>query len=429
MQIKPRTVIVFLVMLGFVYALVKLVSFKALVLFFNVLLVFINSVFLFAFFEVPAQQKQKPQKWPFISIVVPNYNGEKTLRKCLDAVKAMRYSGRKEIIVVDDGSKDSSVKILRAISGIKLIAKKQNAGKGAALNAGIAACRGDAIVTIDSDTYPAPDSLEKMVPLLRLEDGIGAVTGFVRAANAKGIVEKIQQVEYLVAFGFFQSVLSDINAILVTPGPMSVYSAKAMGEIGGFDEANITEDMEIAFRLRSHGYKIVTNTDTKIYTEVPTTVTHLFRQRVRWYRGKFFNTVKYGNMLFNPKFGEFGMFTFPFSVIVEWCVVLFVFIFIAANIENAGRFAGLLAQSYSLGIDLSTVAPSLLLFDSSLVFYFIGACFYIFFLYLSHIIAKDDIGLGKLPELFVFIALYGFFILAVFFYGFLKEINASDYAW
>lgn len=406
MNLKPRTIMVFLLILGFV---------------------FINSVFLFAFFEVPDKKKPRMEKWPFVSIVIPNYNGEKTVPACIDAVKKMEYSGRKEIIVVDDGSKDSSAKILRAVKGIRLVAKPRNAGKGEALNTGIAAARGDAIVTIDSDTYPSKDSLVKMVPMLA--GNVGAVTGFVRAANAKGLVEKIQEIEYLVAFGFFQTVLSDINAILVTPGPMSVYSAKAMKEIGGFDEKNITEDMEIAFRLREHGYRIVANTDTQIYTEVPATIVHLFRQRVRWYRGKFFNTVKYSKMLFNPKYGEFGMFTFPFSVIVEWCVVLFVFIFIAANIENVARFAGILVQSYSLGIDLSAIAPKLLLFDSSLIFYLIGACFYVFFLYLSHALAKNDIGLRKLPEMLVFIVVYGFFILAVFFYGFLKEINTSDYAW
>jgi len=166
-------------------------------------------------------------------------------------VKNLNYPSKKEIIVVDDGSNDNSQNILKKIKGIKTILKKKNEGKAAALNDGITAAKGGYVVTIDSDTYPESDCLEKMVS--HMEEGISAVTGFVRAHNTKGIVEKIQEVEYLIAFGFFQKVLSDINAILVTPGPMSLYRKSVLKKIGGFDEKNITEDMEIAFRIRKYG--------------------------------------------------------------------------------------------------------------------------------------------------------------------------------
>ncbi|MFH1391775.1 MAG: glycosyltransferase [Candidatus Diapherotrites archaeon] len=427
MNIKPRTVLIFPVMLVLVYFIVKIITFNWIIIFFNILLIFINSVFLFAYLEIKDKKKIAIKKWPSVTIVIPNYNGEACLAKCIEHVKNLSYPSKKEIIVVDDGSNDNSQKIMQKIKGIKIILKKNNEGKAAALNDGIAAAKGEYVVTIDSDTYPEPDCLEKMVS--HMEEGVSAVTGFVRAHNTKGIVEKIQEVEYLIAFGFFQKVLSDINAILVTPGPMSLYRKSILKEIGGFDEKNITEDMEIAFRIRKYGGRIVTCIEAHIYTEVPTTLKQLFRQRVRWYRGKFFNTVKYSEMLFNPKFGEFGMFTFPFSVILEWVIVLFVFIFIAGNLENIGMYFGFIYSFLSVSTDVVALVPRLFALNSSFFFYLIGAAFYSFFLYYSHKLAGAKLSITKVPEITLFILIYSFFILVVFFVGFFKEINSSDYVW
>ncbi|VVB99219.1 Glycosyltransferase AglE [uncultured archaeon] len=427
MDIKPRTVAVFLLILGFVYLLVKAFTFYWIIIFMNIVLIFINSVFLFAYLDVKPSARQAARPLPSISVVVPNYNGERTLLRCIEAVKAMGYPGEKEIIVVDDGSKDSSLSILSEIKGIKVIAKEKNAGKAAALNTGIAKAKGELIVTIDSDTFPEKDCLEKMAPCF--EGDVGAVTGFVRAYNAEGIIERIQAVEYLVSFGFFQAILSDIDAIYVTPGPMSVYRADVLRKIGGYDEKNITEDMEIALRMRKYGYRIVTCLGAHIYTEVPTTMKHLFRQRVRWYRGKFANTLQYREMLFNPKYGEFGMFTFPFSVIVEWCIVLFVFLFVAGNIESLFNYLNFSVSWLSASGNLAGLLPSAMYINPSFYFYVIGGIFYTIFVYISHGLAGDRLGLRKFPEMALFILVYGVFILSVFFVGFFKEINNSEARW
>ncbi len=427
MNLRLRTAIVFALLLALVYFLVKIVSIYILIIFFNIVLLYINSVFLFAYLDLKGEKQTTMKKWPSVSIIIPNYNGESTLAKCIESVKALEYPSGKEIIVIDDGSRDGSRAILKKFSGIKHILKKKNMGKAAALNDGIRLARGEVIVTIDSDTFPEKDCLVKMIPCLN--GGVAAVTGFVRAFNTKGFVEKLQEIEYLVAFGFFQKILSDINAILVTPGPMSAYKAGVLRDIGGFDEKNITEDMEIAFRLRQNGWRIAACIDAHMYTVVPDNMRSLFRQRTRWYRGKFVNTVKYGGMLFNPKFGEFGLFTFPFSVIVEWCVVMFVFVMVAANIEAVLNYFGALSLVLSAGVSPEYFIPAFFGLNSSFFFYLIGAAFYSVFIYYSHELAGVKLGLARLPEITLFIIVYSIFISAVFFFGFFKEINRSDYSW
>lgn len=100
-----------------------------------------------------------------ISIIIPIYNREKSLRKCLDSVVAQTYENL-EIILVDDGSKDSSGIICDDYAGRdkRIVVKhQQNAGVSAARNAGLAMAAGDYIGWVDSDDWIEPDMYECML--------------------------------------------------------------------------------------------------------------------------------------------------------------------------------------------------------------------------------------------------------------------------
>ena len=84
----------------------------------------------------------------FISIIIPAYNVEKTILKCINSVKNQRYQ-KKEIIVVDDGSIDSTKNILKDTSRINVIFQK-NRGPGAARNKGVTKAKGDLLLFLDS---------------------------------------------------------------------------------------------------------------------------------------------------------------------------------------------------------------------------------------------------------------------------------------
>ena len=418
MNIRPRTIIAFLLLLGGLYFLVRFLPVYWIIVFFNILLIFINCVFLFAYLESKEKKKKAMGKWPTVSVLIPNFNGEKTLAQCIESVKALEYPLKKEIIVIDDGSSDGGAKILKKISGIKVIFKEKNAGKAAALNDGIRAAKGELVACIDSDTFPSSDALMKMVPCF--ENGVGAVTGLVRAYKPKKFVEKIQEVEYLISFGFFQSVLADMNGIMVTPGPMSVFDRKTLKKIGGVDELNITEDMEIAMRLQYHHCRIAACPEAVIYTVVPDNLGSWFRQRTRWYRGKFVNTRKYSKMVLNPKYGEFGMFSFPFSLVADALAILLIAFTIVANLESVAQYFTFLFSWIVLnGGGL----------HSSIYFYAFTIILYSFLIYVSHGFVNDRISVWKMPEIIFYMFIYGFFISFVYFASFFKEINKSDYKW
>jgi glycosyltransferase involved in cell wall biosynthesis len=102
-----------------------------------------------------------------LSIIIPVYNEEKTIAALLEKVKNAIIPLEKDIIVVDDGSKDGSAEILKNIDGIRLILHTGNKGKGSAIRTGLNSATGDIIVIQDADLEYDPRDYGKLIkPIL-----------------------------------------------------------------------------------------------------------------------------------------------------------------------------------------------------------------------------------------------------------------------
>ncbi|MBI2102563.1 glycosyltransferase family 2 protein [Candidatus Woesearchaeota archaeon] len=250
--------------------------------------------------------------YPFVSILVPAYNEEKTIEKTLRSIDQLEYPKEKiEVIIINDGSKDHTEEVIQNVIRGKPeynLLSHQNRGKAASLNRALALAKGEFFACLDADSFVHPLTLRKMVALYQKENdpSVAIITPAMKVADPKTILQKIQWLEYLVMI-LFSRLTSTLHSLYVAPGPFSIYRTEIIRSLGGFDEKNITEDQEIAYRVQLRQYKIKQCFDGYVYTTAPAKLRPFYRQRRRWYLGSVICLHQYREMIANKRYGDFGL--------------------------------------------------------------------------------------------------------------------------
>lgn len=270
----------------------------------------------------------KDEKLPRVSIIISAYNEEDKISKCIESLKSVDYpKDLYEVIIVNDGSKDKTRKVVAKYANGKdiiFIDNKNNRGKAACLNQGIAIAQGDYVACMDADSIVPKDILKKTVPYFK-DSKVGAVTVSVEVKHVNNFLQKIIQLEYVLGLSLFLRIFSFLNCIHVTPGPFSIYRKSLLEKIHGFDVNNITEDLEIAYRIHKSGYKIANCMNTSVRTITPHNLKLLYRQRRRWYSGALITLWQHKDILLRKKTGLFGYFI-PFNyALITFGLGLFIF--------------------------------------------------------------------------------------------------------
>ncbi|MFH0862991.1 MAG: glycosyltransferase [Candidatus Altiarchaeota archaeon] len=254
---------------------------------------------------------------PYVAIVMPAYNEESSVLPALESLCSIDYpKDRYEVVVVNDGSTDNTTRYIQEFlashnsTKFRFIDRRQNKGKAHSLNEGIKASGGEFVACMDSDSVVKPDILRKTVGFFE-DPQTGAVTVRVHVQEPKNLLERIVDIEYVVGLSLSMKILSYLDCMHVTPGPFSIYRRTMMEEIGGFNVDNITEDMEIAFRIHKSDYRIACTLQTGVFTKIPSTLKGLYNQRKRWYSGSLITLMQHRDVMFNRNLGAFGMFFLP----------------------------------------------------------------------------------------------------------------------
>ena len=253
-------------------------------------------------------------KTPLVTVIVPAYNEEKAIGKTVDALLSLSYAN-KEIIVVDDGSTDRTLEVARSYAKGDLVKvlTKPNGGKWDALNIGIRGAKGEFIVCIDADTLLDPNAIQHLIKHFK-DPNIAAVAGNVKVGNRHGLLTKLQALEYVVGINLHRRSEAYLQNVTVVPGPIGAFRASVLKEIGLFEGDTFAEDADITFRILRAGYKTVFEARAFGYTEAPTSMTSLAKQRYRWYRGSLQVLSKHKDMAFNTKYGRTGTFVMPWRI-------------------------------------------------------------------------------------------------------------------
>jgi biofilm PGA synthesis N-glycosyltransferase PgaC len=281
---------------------------------------------------IPKDKKQELKKFPKVTIAIPVYNRENSAEITIRSALKLNYPKDKlEIIVVDHGSSDNSLAIIKKFRGlVKIIAieRKRGERKGKPMNITLENASGEFFVCLDADSVATPNSLLEILPHFD-DPKIGCVLPSMKVYEPKKFWDKVQNSEYMVNM-FYKRLMSYMDCVHVAPGPFSVFRTEVLRKIGGYDATNLTEDLELTYRLQKHQYKIVQLMHTFVYTMAPKNLNELYHQRNRWFKGAFLNTLKYKGMLFNKDYGDFGFIQLPMVILsgaIAVALVLITFYF------------------------------------------------------------------------------------------------------
>jgi biofilm PGA synthesis N-glycosyltransferase PgaC len=272
---------------------------------------------------------------PLVTIIVPAFNEEAVIDSALQSLLELDYPVY-EILVVDDGSTDGTAARVAALEGrygdvtIRLVSK-ENGGKAAALNTGIALARHPFVLCMDGDSRLTPPTLRHAMRHFR-DPRVAAVAGNVKVVNRRNLWTKLQALEYIEGLNMARRAQGFLRAVNIIPGPIGIFRRDVLTEVGGYETDTFAEDADLTLKLLTAGYHVIFEDQAIAYTEAPEQLLDLLKQRYRWTRGILQSLMKRKAWLFLPKHGA-----------AIWVSLLFMFfeaiLWPAANIMGNLVFA------------------------------------------------------------------------------------------
>ncbi len=298
-----------------------------------------------------------------VSILVPAHNEEVTILDNVDSLLKMKYR-LYEIIVVDDGSTDGTAakliehynmhEVARPIrmalrcqpveavyeaedTRVKLtLIRKANGGKGDALNMGINASQYPYYVCIDADSMLQWDSLERIVQPVLEDDGVVAVGGLVRVAQCIrmegenltyhvpwNFLAGMQVMEYDRSFLASRILMDSFNGNLIISGAFGLFKKDVVISCGGYATDTLGEDMELVVKLHAfcrnnnQKYSIRYEPNAVCWSQAPSTLKDLAKQRRRWHLGMFQCLTRYRHLGGKSRYGSIGIFSYFYYILYE----------------------------------------------------------------------------------------------------------------
>jgi cellulose synthase/poly-beta-1,6-N-acetylglucosamine synthase-like glycosyltransferase len=335
--------------------------------------------------SVPFDWIKRSPMVPPITILVPAHNEERSICMAVRNLLDLDYP-ELEVIVINDGSTDSTLQIMQREFRLRLvrtvyipqvisapvrglyrsdvdprlvIVDKESVGsKADAVNAGLNTATSPYVCIVDADSVLERDALLRiMVPVLADPKRVVSVGGIVRVLNGSEVeagrmrrvrlprksIEVIQVVEYLRAFLIGREAWARGNMLMIISGAFGLFRTDLVRTVGGYRSGSIGEDFDLVARLHRHlreqgaDYRIEFVPDPVCWTEVPSDMRSLARQRARWQKGLLDVLWPNRDMLFRPRYGTIGSLALPY---------LWLFELLAPVIELGGLVTIILAACF-----------------------------------------------------------------------------------
>jgi GT2 family glycosyltransferase len=200
-----------------------------------------------------------------VSIIIPNYNGEKFLEVCLDSLMKQTFKFF-EIIIIDNGSKDNSCNLIQEkYSNIKLIRLSQNYGFSRAVNEGIRIAEGEYIVLLNNDTEVHEEWLNNLIKCIEKNGKTFSCSSKMIRYNERDKIDDAGDEYSILGWAYKRGDGAELvefskeEEIFSSCAGAAIYRKSLFDKIGYFDEKFFAymEDVDISYRARVFGYKNV----------------------------------------------------------------------------------------------------------------------------------------------------------------------------
>ena len=259
-----------------------------------------------------------------VSIVIPTYNEETIVSKKLDNLLELNYPLELLEIIFIDSSTDKTPEIIgnyqKSYKNIRIINEGERAGLATALNKAYSATRNEIVVKTDCDSFLHKDALIHMAANFA-DPKVGGVCGKQTVINNSKVEEGYRSIQSKL-----QIVESWLDSTIIFHGPFSAFRKDLIVPI---DPASLADDSELAVKIRKQGYRTIIDPEIVFYEASHSRFMKRRLQKDRRGKGIIRLLLQHKDVLFNLKYGKYGMIVFPmnyFMMIVSPYLVLALFL-------------------------------------------------------------------------------------------------------
>ena len=247
---------------------------------------------------LPKKMMENPKSFPPVTVLIAAYNEQENLPETLMAIAKQDYPAPVDIVVVDDGSTDETVSVLKALHLPNLsVVQVNHGGKASALTAGLRAVTNEITVCMDADTLLHREALKRIVMRMVSDpEQTAAVAGCVLVRNSRAnLIARLQEWDYFIGIASAKRQQALYQGTLVAQGSFSAFRTSALRQCQGWPLV-IGEDIVLTWKLLSKGYRVGYEATAVGFTKAPATMQGFWRQRQRWARGMIEGLKRYGNL-------------------------------------------------------------------------------------------------------------------------------------
>jgi cellulose synthase/poly-beta-1,6-N-acetylglucosamine synthase-like glycosyltransferase len=431
---------------------------------------------------------------PTFSLIVPAHNEENVIARTIELFLKTDYPlNKKELIIVNDASKDKTMqiaaeyasKIIDSETGVTQTddSKLKNItlvnrivggrGKAYVANDGRKYASGQILFFIDADVRLS-SNVFRMAARHFKDQKVGAVAGYVDVFSKKAVLNQFIDFESVTAQKIMRQGFDTLGVHYVIPGGCAIFRKEVLDEVGGYQHDTLAEDTDITWRISTETNATIRfDSSIIVVADEPTTLFALWNQRVRWARGNLGVTLKHKNKIGKTRYHKAATIGYPFwisNVIAPLTFLLasvglilgtilnvdetflasfgrflsfsFFFILFAGIIVNRGRswFGGLMAP----GVPLLVLLFANILNSNGIVgiidslgytsYSNLVGYLFIFWLLFSVVGTWISLKVSKKHSTtanFLQLALFGYWILLVscVLYGYYKELRKEELTW